>query len=320
MCDYRRCLSRIATDGTGRGQRRPDDRPGLLDRLRKSEDGVPRSLFVIASTCICPWSCDTSRGQRRRSERPWIWSCGARRSGPRRWPPSATPCWAGSIRTWSPSCTNWPRWATDRPEDAGRARTGRPRDPPATLAEWQARKDGWRRTGPADPRDEPGAEAPAADRRAVALDCPRGRPGRVRPIRRLRLPGRARPGRATMEAGRATWPSSCPPAKPDDVRMIDLGEAEPIDRMIADFRAGIIGEAERESTRDMTKRPDRAPGRRRRAAAGQACARRCSTSWSGLSAAARGCCRPRRRPDPAPLRGPARRRRPPLIDDYRSAT
>ena len=35
-----------------------------------------------------------------------------------------------------------------------------------------------------------------------------------------------------------------PGGVPDDVQMIDLGEAEPIDRLIADFRAGIIAEAE----------------------------------------------------------------------------
>ncbi len=40
--------------------------------------------------------------------------------------------------------------------------------------------------------------------------------------------------------------------------MIDLGEAEPIDRMIADFRAGIIAEAATKDGRDMAKRREEA--------------------------------------------------------------
>jgi hypothetical protein len=35
-----------------------------------------------------------------------------------------------------------------------------------------------------------------------------------------------------------------PAGAPDDVRMIDLGEAEAIDRMVADFRAGLLGAGE----------------------------------------------------------------------------
>jgi CHAT domain-containing protein len=46
---------------------------------------------------------------------------------------------------------------------------------------------------------------------------------------------------------------------PDEVHMIDLGEAEPIDRLIADFRAGIIAEAEAGDGRDMAKRPEESP-------------------------------------------------------------
>jgi CHAT domain-containing protein len=41
---------------------------------------------------------------------------------------------------------------------------------------------------------------------------------------------------------------------PDDVRMVDLGEAEPIDRLIADFRAGVIAEAEAGEGRDIAIR------------------------------------------------------------------
>jgi hypothetical protein len=39
--------------------------------------------------------------------------------------------------------------------------------------------------------------------------------------------------------------------EPDGVQMIDLGEADPIDRLIADFRAGIIAEAEAGDDRDI---------------------------------------------------------------------
>jgi CHAT domain-containing protein/tetratricopeptide (TPR) repeat protein len=43
--------------------------------------------------------------------------------------------------------------------------------------------------------------------------------------------------------------------EPDDVRMIDLGEAEAIDRMIASFRASITGEAERSYERGVELQP-----------------------------------------------------------------
>jgi CHAT domain-containing protein len=61
-----------------------------------------------------------------------------------------------------------------------------------------------------------------------------------------------------------------PAGEPDRVRMIDLGEAEPIDRLVADFRAGVTGEAE---LRDLSLEPprvtedaDATPGERLRAA------------------------------------------------------
>jgi tetratricopeptide (TPR) repeat protein len=46
--------------------------------------------------------------------------------------------------------------------------------------------------------------------------------------------------------------------EPDGVQMIDLGEADPIDRLIADFRAGITAEAETDDCRDMTKQVNHA--------------------------------------------------------------
>jgi CHAT domain-containing protein/tetratricopeptide (TPR) repeat protein len=44
---------------------------------------------------------------------------------------------------------------------------------------------------------------------------------------------------------------------PDEVRMIDLGEAVPIDRLLAAFRAGVTGEAE---VRDLVREPPRPAG------------------------------------------------------------
>ena len=43
-------------------------------------------------------------------------------------------------------------------------------------------------------------------------------------------------------------------AEPDGVRLVDLGEADPIDRMIAKLRADIAGESEDCADRNMTKR------------------------------------------------------------------
>lgn len=40
---------------------------------------------------------------------------------------------------------------------------------------------------------------------------------------------------------------------PDDVRLVDLGKAEAIDRLVADFRAAITGESERVTNRDIVK-------------------------------------------------------------------
>jgi CHAT domain-containing protein len=43
------------------------------------------------------------------------------------------------------------------------------------------------------------------------------------------------------------------PGESDNVQLFDLGEAEPIDRFIAEFRAGIIGESEQDANRDMVR-------------------------------------------------------------------
>jgi tetratricopeptide (TPR) repeat protein len=42
---------------------------------------------------------------------------------------------------------------------------------------------------------------------------------------------------------------------PDDVRMIDLGDAQPIDRLVTEFRARIMGRRNARPKRDMTRQP-----------------------------------------------------------------
>ena len=98
----------------------------------------------------------------------------------------------------------------------------------------------------------------AADRRAVALNLPEG----VALVEFVRFP--VRDFQAVPARGEPQWKPAryvafiLPGGAPDDVQMIDLGEAEPIDRLIADFRAGIIAEAETNDGRDMAKRPEEA--------------------------------------------------------------
>ena len=100
--------------------------------------------------------------------------------------------------------------------------------------------------GSADSRDEPGETLAAADRRAVALALPQGitlvefvhfyvTDFRVAAAR----------GKSGSEPARYRYLAFVISAgEPDDVRMLDLGEAEPIDRMIADFRKTLTGESE----------------------------------------------------------------------------
>jgi Flp pilus assembly protein TadD len=94
----------------------------------------------------------------------------------------------------------------------------------------------------------------AADRRAVAL----GLPADVVLVEFVRFFVRdfqAVPARGEPEWRPARYVAFVLPAgEPDDVQIIDLGEAEPIDQLIADFRAGILGEAEDGAGRDMERR------------------------------------------------------------------
>jgi CHAT domain-containing protein len=111
----------------------------------------------------------------------------------------------------------------------------------------------------------------AADRRAVALGLPEG----IVLVEFVRL--HVFDFRAVAEPrGETQWdpPQRWRPARylsfilpggePDQVQMIDLGEAEPIDRLITDFRVGIIGEGAEDMDRNMVvkHRPEPAPAMR----------------------------------------------------------
>jgi hypothetical protein len=100
----------------------------------------------------------------------------------------------------------------------------------------------------------------AADRRAVALGLPAG-VVLVEFVRFHVFDFQAVPARGEPQWKPARYVAFVLPAgEPDDVRIIDLGEAEPIDQMIADFRAGILGATEDRAGRDMVHRqvePDR---------------------------------------------------------------
>ncbi len=98
----------------------------------------------------------------------------------------------------------------------------------------------------------------AADCRAVALNLPEG----VALVEFMRFPV------CNFQAVPARGESHWKPARyvafvlsggvPVEVQMLDLGEAESIDLMIADFRAGIIAEAATKDGRDMAKRREEA--------------------------------------------------------------
>jgi CHAT domain-containing protein/tetratricopeptide (TPR) repeat protein len=98
----------------------------------------------------------------------------------------------------------------------------------------------------------------AADRRAVALGLPAG----VTLVEFVRFP--VADFKAVPARGESHWKPAryvafvLPVGGPDDARMIDLGEAEPIDRLIADFRAGIVSEAATKDDRDVVKRREEA--------------------------------------------------------------
>jgi CHAT domain-containing protein/tetratricopeptide (TPR) repeat protein len=99
----------------------------------------------------------------------------------------------------------------------------------------------------------------AADRRAVALNLPEG-VALVEFVRFSVLDFQAVGARGEPQWKPARYVAFVlPGGAPEDLEMIDLSEAEPIDRLIADFRAGIIDEAATGDGRDMAKRPEETP-------------------------------------------------------------
>jgi tetratricopeptide (TPR) repeat protein/CHAT domain-containing protein len=138
------------------------------------------------------------------------------------------------------------------------------------LDQWQAEKEGLE----ADlarqvPEMNLERKLRAADRRAVALALPAGA-ALVEFVRYHPYNFKAVPARGEQRWQPARYLAFVLPAgAPGRVRLLDLGEAEPIDRLIADFRAGVMGGAE---LRDLSREPTRpraaagaTPGERLRA-------------------------------------------------------
>jgi CHAT domain-containing protein/tetratricopeptide (TPR) repeat protein len=128
------------------------------------------------------------------------------------------------------------------------------------LAEWGAQKEGLEvELARQIPEMNLERKLRAADRRAVALNLPEG----VALVEFVRFP--VGDVQAVPARGEPFWKPAeyvafvLPAGAPDDVRVIDLGEAEPIDRKITDFRAAIIGEAETKDGRNMAKRREEVP-------------------------------------------------------------
>jgi CHAT domain-containing protein/tetratricopeptide (TPR) repeat protein len=100
----------------------------------------------------------------------------------------------------------------------------------------------------------------AADSRAVALSLPE----EVTLVEFVRFPVVA--FQAVLARGEQEWKPPryvafiLPGGAPDEVQMIDLGEAEPIDRLVAAFRAGVVAEAAGGESRDMASRREEALG------------------------------------------------------------
>ena len=186
--------------------------------------------------------------------RPWTWCFDARPSPPRHWPRSAMPCWAESIPAWSPSCASWLRCGCgSRAAPASLARKPRSHGG-KSLGEWNDQRERLEaELAGRIPEMNLEKKLRAGDLHAVALNLPAG----VVLVGTCAIPGvwiSAVPARGEPEWKPARYVAFVlPGGAPDEVRMIDLGEAEPIDRLIADFRAGIIAEAETGDGRDMAE-------------------------------------------------------------------
>jgi CHAT domain-containing protein len=95
----------------------------------------------------------------------------------------------------------------------------------------------------------------ASDRRAVALGLPEGA-ALIEFVRFYDVVFKA-VGLRRPEVRPSRYLAFVLPARePDQVTMVDLGEAEPIDLMIAAFRSGITGQRARNIARDIEATPD----------------------------------------------------------------
>jgi len=128
------------------------------------------------------------------------------------------------------------------------------------LAEWNARKERLE----ADlarqiPEMNVERRLRTAEHQAVALALPEG-VALVEFVRFGVFDFEAVPGRGESRWKPARYIAFVLKAgEPDNVHIIDLGEAEVIDQMIATFRAGITGEAESRGSQDVQARPTQAP-------------------------------------------------------------
>jgi len=153
-------------------------------------------------------------------------------------------------------------WTTLRGQIAQKMLAGPGPEGPAAhrqqLAEWTARKERLEaELARQIPEMNLEQKLRAADRRAVALALPEG----VALVEFVRFDVYDFTAVAQKVSGTEwipprRWKSArylafvLSAGEPDNVQLIDLGEAEPIDRMVADFRATITGEAERRAGRD----------------------------------------------------------------------
>jgi CHAT domain-containing protein/tetratricopeptide (TPR) repeat protein len=122
------------------------------------------------------------------------------------------------------------------------------------LAQWEEQKERLERDlARRIPETNLEQKLRTVDRRAVAMALPAG-VALIEFVRFDVLDFQAVPARGEPRWKAARYLAFVLAAgEPDDVKMIDLGEAEPIDRMIANFRASLTGESDRHSGRDVIK-------------------------------------------------------------------
>jgi hypothetical protein len=162
------------------------------------------------------------------------------------------------------------------------------------LAEWNTRKEKLEsKLARQVPEMNLAQKLRAVDRQVVALALPEGAT-LIEFVRFEVFDFKAVPARGKLQWKPARYLAFVLPARePDNVQMIDLGEAEPIDRMIATFRSAITGEAESRGKRAWELgRANRAAQQTtaRATVRGGHCARRSSTRSCLRAAVANAYC------------------------------